>query len=83
MCLKATGATNTLKRSSTDILKIFVTILCLLSLVTYGIIGAQTQRTSTIGADTQTPCADFELAEASEMINGSKPSPAAADLIMN
>eukprot|EP00973_Karenia_brevis_P095261 12426492-Karenia_brevis.AAC.1 len=49
-------------------LKTFATILCFLPMITYGIIGTQTQSAST----------KFELAEASEVINKSSP-----DLIMS
>eukprot|EP00973_Karenia_brevis_P073512 10214495-Karenia_brevis.AAC.1 len=57
--LKTTGAANflktqnkakTLKRFGTNMLKTFATISCLLSLVTYGIIGEQTRRENTAKA---------------------------------
>eukprot|EP00973_Karenia_brevis_P003591 498167-Karenia_brevis.AAC.1 len=50
MCLKATEGAKDLKTFGTNIFKVFATILCLLSLVTHGIVGAQTQRASTVGA---------------------------------
>eukprot|EP00973_Karenia_brevis_P007385 998424-Karenia_brevis.AAC.1 len=59
MCFKATGEANIgganvggrAKVSKTpSTFEVFATILCLLSLVTYGIIGAQTQRASTVEA---------------------------------
>eukprot|EP00973_Karenia_brevis_P029794 4110953-Karenia_brevis.AAC.1 len=47
VCLQATGA-NVLKESNVwkapNILKTFATIVCFLPMVTYGIIGAKTQR---------------------------------------
>eukprot|EP00973_Karenia_brevis_P023384 3219042-Karenia_brevis.AAC.1 len=71
VCLKAAGADVTKESKEWKLpkfLKTFATILCFLPMITYGIIGTQTQKAST----------EFELAEASEMINKTNP-----DLIMS